>query len=174
MATEAHYEFMNAVYKDLKDKKHTHGPNHTWIKPPNKMKALTQVKTRLFAIQLDLRPELPLPQHLVDKIYHEALMSEFMEKLPKFKNTYRFRHDTHLAVALGCKEFYRPPRVFSFWIDLCYQLKTHSNSRTIRGADRRDGEGGWVNKKEYLIGILSNNGVKCDKKWTVKRLAKAL
>tara|TARA_R110000851_G_scaffold82048_4_gene180054 strand:- start:7 stop:567 length:561 start_codon:yes stop_codon:yes gene_type:complete len=186
MATEAHYEFMNAVYKDLKDKKHTHGvrPNGTdmWIHQPNKEKALTQVRARLFTIQLDLRPELPLPQELVDKIYHEALMSEFMEKLPKHKNKHRLilnprspkytQQHTHL---------YSPPKVWDFWIGLCVQLKKTRKARLIYTDRQPKPGGGWtwtgggeVNKKAYLIEVLTNNGVKCDKSWTVKRLVKAL
>ena len=167
MATEAHYEFMNAVYHDLKDKAPTHPRG---LDQPNMRKALTQVRARLFTIQLDLRPELPLPQELVDKIYHEALMSELLEKLPKFKDTYSWGYD-HVE---SREQFYRPPRAWNFWIDLCWQLKNHSNNRTIRTINRRGGQGEWVNKKEYLIKILTNNGVKCDKKWTIKRLAKAL
>ena len=169
MTTEADYDFMKAVFVEMNKQTQVPENRDGGVVPvivfnPHKKKAFSQVRARLFTINLNLRPELPLPQELTDKIYHEALMSEFMEKLPKFKDTDRFRYD----------QFYKAPKVFSFWIDLCYQLKRHSNNRTIRTTNGRDGGGGWVNKKEFLIGILTDNGVVCDKKWTCNRLVKAL
>ena len=173
MATEAQYEFMKAVYDDLKDKKHTHGVRpsgqHIWIEQPHQENALTQVRTRLFTIQLDLRPELPLPQELVDKIYHEALMSEFMEKLPKFKD----KDSWKMCHIYRRDNYYRAPKVFSFWIDLCWALRRTPDASRLLWIDTKEG-GEEVNKKAHLIEVLTNNGVKCDKSWTVKRLVKAL
>ena len=173
MATEAHYEVLKAVYHDLKDKKHTHGVrpngNHIWIEQPHKENALSQVRAKLFTIQLDLRPELPLPQELVDKIYHEALMSELLEKLPKFKDRDRWR-ECHIY---NSTKHYRQPRVFDFWIDLCVQLRRTPDASRLLWIHTRQG-GDEVNKKAHLIEVLTNNGVKCDKSWTVKRLVKAL
>tara|TARA_R110000787_G_scaffold176281_1_gene288488 strand:- start:26 stop:547 length:522 start_codon:yes stop_codon:yes gene_type:complete len=173
MATEAHYEFLNAVYIDLKDKKQAFktAPHHTWAQSDDMNKALTQVRVRLFTIQLDLRPELPLPQELVDKIYHEALMSELLAK-PKRATGRWARHASW--------DGYYYPRVWDFWLDLCWQLKKHGAKARLIYIDRQPKPGGgWmggdeVNKKAYLIEVLTNNGVKCDKSWTVKRLLKAL
>ena len=155
MATEADYDFMKAVYAEIK--KQTQVPlSHM----AHKKKALSQVRARLFTINLNLRGELPLPQELTDKIYHEALMSELKEKLPAFK---KFRWDSHRG-----KDYYEE-RVFpDYWITICYAL------RGATGRYVRDFRGTLVNKKAYLIERLNENGVVCDKKWTVDRLVKAL
>ena len=159
MNTEADYDFMKAVYADLVVK--TTDDHHPWYRQCEDVnKAFSQVRARLFTINLNLRGELPLPQELTDKIYHEALMSELKEKLPAFK---KFRWDSHRG-----KDYYEE-RVFpDYWINICWAL------RGATGRYVRDFRGTLINKKAYLIERLNENGVVCDKKWTVDRLVKAL
>ena len=157
MNTQADYDFMKAVLVEMN--KQTKPLSHT----SHKKKAFSQVRARLFTINLNLRPELPLPQELTDKIYHEALMSELIEKLPAFK---KFRWDSHRG-----KDYYEE-RVFDdYWIDLLQELRVYGRKiwKPIRYHQRE-----CVNKKEYLIEVLTGNGVKCNKKWTLNRLIKAL
>ena len=172
MTTEADYDFMKGVYAEVKKQ---------GVGEHGRFEALSQVRTRLFTIELDLRPELPLPQELTDKIYHEALMSELMEKLPEFKSKrWGWRGGTNES------EYYLWKAYPSYWINICWAIR---NARQYRSRSMRDdypgifvdgklewinGRRGRINKKDYLIRILTGNGVECDKKWTVDRLCKAV
>jgi len=157
MTTQADYDFMKAVWDEMNKEPYRLQPFN-----PHKKKALTQVRTRLLTINLNLRPELPLPQELIDKIYREALFSELKEKIPKFKTGWAWMSGGNIPI-------YHPVKVFkNIWIDLLDQLVLCPKNRIIYINHQE------VNKKEYLIKVLNENGVKCDKRWTVKELIKLL
>ena len=153
MATEADYDFMKAVFVEMN--KQTQVPlSHM----AHKKKAFSQVRARLFTINLNLRGELP-------SRHHEALMSELKEKLPAFRES---------SVTVGGwgrnNETYHDPYLCAFWLDLLKELKVPGRNIWKKSKYQRE----YVNKKEYLIEVLTGNGVACNKKWTLNRLVKAL
>ena len=72
MNTEAEYQLMKSVLQRLPEQK-IYEDRDT---PNLEMKAIIQVKLRMFIIDLNMRPELPILEELQMRIKHTALMDE--------------------------------------------------------------------------------------------------
>ena len=117
-----------------------------------KENAIRQVKTRMFIINLNMRPKLPLPEELTMKINHTALMSELKEyQPPKYRKGFYNLRDNDMA------------RYLLQFNMKCKQVKAY----TVYMGDMACG---WVYKKEALQDALELNEADWKKSWRVKRL----
>tara|TARA_R110000744_G_scaffold127048_1_gene233724 strand:- start:96 stop:647 length:552 start_codon:yes stop_codon:yes gene_type:complete len=173
MNTQADYNLMKGVFDNVNSLQPKLGDG----KP--KEDALKQIRVRLFTINLNLRPLLSyqkLPQDIIDKIHHEALMTELIEKLPAFHERGGNFFKLSLYYGLFVSDVkYREPPVPNFWMDLFKQMKS------VAGVERRTVSvsgtqaqylgypyKGKYNKKQYLVDVLKMNGVsRVSKKNTV-------
>ena len=164
MNTQADYDLMKAVF----DKVNSLQPKLGDGKP--KQDALRQIRARLFTINLNLRPLLSyqeLPQELIDKIHHEALMSELIEKLPAFheRGETFFKWSCYYGLFGSPDWDYYDLYVPNFWRDLFKQVGgIRRGCRTVEMFNKN------YKKKKFLGNVLTMNGVECKKSWSVKKL----
>ena len=165
MNTQADYDLMKALLDVVKDQKYKYGALTDW------RKAMRMVQARLFTINLNLRPLLSyqeLPQEIIDKIHHEALITELREKLPHFRRGEQQAHGGELRAyrPWGYNPYYVP----NFWMDLFKQMSGSKRGRRCVWVNNIP-----INKKEYFVDVLKMNGVSwVGKKNTVKQLIQDL
>ena len=164
MNTQADYDLMKALFDKVKDQRLDYPRLTNW------RKAMRMVQARLFTINLNLRPLLSyqeLPQEIIDKIHHEALMTELREKLPHFR---RGEQPGNCELRAYRMWGYHAPYVPNFWMDLFKQISGYSRGRRTVEVNNTP-----VNKKQYFLDVLEMNGMAwASKKNTVKQLIKEL
>lgn len=120
-------------------------------KQKKKENAIRQVKARMFIINLNMRPTLPLPEELTMKINHTALMSELKEyENPKYRKGFYNLRDGDITRML--LQFNRK----------CKQVQSNFYMNEMSY--------GWVYKKEALQDALDLNGIVWKKSWSVNKL----
>lgn len=120
-----------------------------------KKKAIRQVKKRMLIINLNMRPKLPLPDELISKINHTALMSELKEyKPPKYRNFYGLRNNELVNILSKINIYPSKVEIPKYHLG----LKGNTYARVF--------------KKEALQRMLDINNVEWYKSWSVNRLMK--
>ena len=164
MNTEDEYSLMKAVLANLKEKYKT-----DTIYARNQYRhAIKQVKKRMFILNLNMRPQLPLPVELVDKINHTALFDELKEIKPKeyywthtksgWGREYDLRHNGLLNIL---SSFNTP----------CSKVQCIKWTDGDRYTPH-DKQNGYIYKKDLLHNILDANRTPYKKTWNIKRLLK--
>lgn len=182
MNTESEYQIIKGAYEII-SKPESITPYHNDGKlykkeKTNQRKAQKDLKLRMFIIDLNMRPSLPLPDELVMMIKHKALMADLKDWKPdtnqfnRHKWTYKQCNmdSTDYTIDVSNKSTIRPnPMVVRHRQEsimyAMYKIKqTGVKKITINGSE--------YSKKGYLQYVLELNGKTFNTKLNVKQLIK--
>jgi len=162
MNTENEYQLLKRTYEIIKNKKiemkdFNHYPGWEQVK----INSLKSLKLRLFILNLNLRPQFPIPEDIQMKIKRTALIDELKE------------HDSYINKR---NNIFTPLMIMEkmiFHNTFLYYLKsvTGKTDTTVYYAyDTPLREKSDFTKKEFLQVLLEENGVQWKKSWTIKKL----
>ena len=149
MNTENEYQLIKATYEIVRT---TYGIR-MYV---NQLQALKDLKLRLFILNLNLRPVLPLPEEIQMKIKRTSLMDQLKHttiRINKYPYIYRERDMTNILLSFKYKgkKIDEPPY---------YKGQKDPYMK--------------VCKKEALQDMLNQNNIEWKKSWNVKKLMDAV
>jgi len=165
MNTEKEYQLIKMTLKVVKDTnnpikydpcmgKEKNQERLDWDK--NKQKTITNLKLRMFILNLNLRPTLPIPTELQEIITQKSLMSE-----------------------LNDHKYFKCGNTFDKWIHTAYdyripykQMDKIVSRRTFHGLLQLSDSD--IPRKQYYMELAELNGIKVYKSWKVNKMINKL
>lgn len=183
MNTDSEYQIIKGAYEIISKPESITPCETNWKmyrkEKTNQRKAQKDLKLRMFIINLNMRPSLPLPYELVMMIKHKALMADLKDWKPepeqfnRHKWIYNQRDmdrtdycniDVFHGSTIGANPMIVRHRQQSIMYAM-YKIKQHGVKKiSINGTE--------YSKKAYLQHILELNNISFDKKRNVKQLIK--
>lgn len=163
MNTEKEYQLIKQVIPILQDAKNPFVKTGDYKKVKewhiNQLNQIKDLKVRKFILNLNLRPELPLPEEIQMKIKRTAVNTELKSLMTKTKykkfviNEYRLRKNDLVEMLIQYK--YQSKGVLKNDIYTC-DMFNHVE----------------IYKKDALRNLLELNNVEYKKSWTINKLLK--
>lgn len=179
MNTENEYQVLKRTYEIVKDtyydtlNRENERPYFYWGRTNfdiNKKEQVNTLKLRLFTLQLNLRPELPIPEDIQMKIKRLALIKDLKENINMFKDPKWVKYKDYNKKWNNFEIEKRNNGIMRF-MDLFTIYKTDKKI-LAKYYDNDENDWDWFsgNKKEALYKQFDLNNVKYFKSWTTKKL----
>jgi len=163
MNTEKEYQLIKKVIPMLQVARNPLGDGNYTLKQykewdSNQKNQIKDLKVRQFILNLNLRPELPLPEDVQMKIKRTALMDELKNKKHKKRHVAYYSDRSLIHFLTHINKYPETKKTYVNYYDPNKKMKTNRYT-PFKGY-----------KKEVLEKVFANHGRKLNKKKSVKQL----